>query len=172
MNTTKWEEVYLALGSNLGDKEQNLSDAIRFLDESNRIRILATSSIYETLPIGPADQDNFWNLCIKAETTLSPRKLLSKCQRVEKRLKRKREIFWGPRTIDVDIIYFGNLKIRNKHLTIPHNEILNRDFVYVPLLEIDSQLLHNGVRLSKLINKDEELTIKRNLGRPELRKGQ
>lgn len=155
-------EIYLALGSNLGDRLENINKAIFLLNK--KINISKISSIYETLPYGPVAQDNFYNLCLKAETNLKPKQLLSFCKKTEKKLKRKKTITWGPRTIDIDIIYYGEQNINTKKLIIPHKEILNRDFVYLPLLEINPNINHNKQRLSKLVDKSNQTNIVKNLG--------
>ncbi|WP_290033056.1 2-amino-4-hydroxy-6-hydroxymethyldihydropteridine diphosphokinase [Ligilactobacillus cholophilus] len=128
--------VYLGLGTNLGNKQQNLEQIIALLQKHDEIKLLKQSSVYETSPVGGVEQDNFYNMVIKIGTTFSAEQLLEIIHEVEKKLKRIRIIHWGPRTADVDILYFNEQQMNTEHLKVPHPEILNRLFVLVPLLEI------------------------------------
>lgn len=128
--------VYLSLGSNLGNKKQYLKQGIQFLAEDESITIKKVSSYYKTAPIGGVQQDDFVNLAVEIKTSYSPLTLLESLQFIEKKLERTREIHWGPRTIDIDILYYDQIKVTQKNLIIPHKEIMNRLFVIVPLLEI------------------------------------
>ena len=128
-------EAYLSLGSNIGDRLENLSRAVALLDrEEEGVRVLDVSPVFETKPVGYKDQDDFLNICVKIETALEPLALLTFCQRVEEALLRVRTIRWGPRTIDVDILTYGDLKMNTQRLTIPHPRMEDRGFVQVPLL--------------------------------------
>lgn len=132
--------VYLAIGSNLGDRHENIETAKMLLLENN-INILHCSSIIETIPAGgPPDQPNFLNGVIKIETNLNPDDLLDLLKTIESKLGRKKTVRNGPRTIDLDILLYDQLKYQTEQLTIPHPRMLKRDFVMNPLKEIDPQL--------------------------------
>ncbi|MBS1873681.1 MAG: 2-amino-4-hydroxy-6-hydroxymethyldihydropteridine diphosphokinase [Acidobacteria bacterium] len=133
--------VYLALGSNLGDRAANLGEAIRLLD-GPELRVTRRSSIYETAPWGLAAQPWFLNMVLEAETSLLPKVLLGRTQRVEARLGRKRTVLNGPRTVDVDILLYGRFVIESEDLTIPHPRMCERRFVLEPLAEIAPDLRH------------------------------
>ncbi|WP_417670169.1 2-amino-4-hydroxy-6-hydroxymethyldihydropteridine diphosphokinase [Roseibium sp.] len=126
----------LGLGSNMGDTRQNLTTAVEKLDACEGIRVLARSSDYRTPPWGPVPQDDYRNICLKIETTLSPRDLLTRCLEIEKELGRVRDIRWGPRIIDIDVLIHGDNKVDEENLTVPHPRMGERAFVLVPLAEI------------------------------------
>lgn len=135
-------EAYIGLGSNLGDREQLLLEAIRRLDEHPQIRVAACSGLYETDPVGYLDQPPFLNMVVRVATTLSPHELLSDMLEIERSLGRKREIRWGPRTLDLDLLLYGNESIASEELTVPHPRMAERAFVIIPLLEaIDDEAL-------------------------------
>ncbi len=127
---------YMSLGSNMGDKEENLRSAVRLLRDSGRIRDIKASSIYVTEPVGYADQDDFYNICISFDTDLKPLELLDLSQGIEAELHRVRTIKNGPRTIDLDILLYGDEKIKNKRLIVPHERMFERAFVLIPLSEL------------------------------------
>lgn len=127
--------IYLGLGSNLGSRETNLQKAIELLRESE-IDVLLTSSVLETNPLGGLDQPKYLNMVIRAETDLEPPALLKACQRIENLLGRVRGEKWASRTIDIDILFYGDLKIATDTLTIPHLGIMQRDFVQQGLKEL------------------------------------
>lgn len=129
--------AYISIGSNLGDREQNLKNACSLLNKEKEIELLNTSSIYETDPVGYTDQGKFLNIVVKIETQLVAESLLEKCLEIEIELGRIREIRWGPRTIDLDILLYNNENIETEKLIVPHPRMHERAFVLVPLLEID-----------------------------------
>lgn len=131
-------KAYISLGSNIGDREGSLKAAIDYLNAHSNIRVVNTSSIYETDPVGYEEQDQFLNMVIEVKTSLSPVELLEVCLNTEKVLGRKRDIRWGPRTIDLDILLFNQENIKLEQLTVPHPRMHERAFVIIPLLEIDS----------------------------------
>lgn len=133
-------EVYLGLGSNLGDRKANLEKALQLLGE--RLHIERVSSLYETEPVGHAEQPMFLNAVCCAETELGPLQLLSLIKGVEAALGRVPSFTNGPRSIDVDILFYGDLNMETTDLTIPHPRIEERAFVLLPLLEIAPQLMH------------------------------
>ncbi|MBO4928042.1 MAG: 2-amino-4-hydroxy-6-hydroxymethyldihydropteridine diphosphokinase [Clostridiales bacterium] len=132
--------AYLSLGSNVGDRMDNLSRAVALLHRPKEgIEVVDVSPVFETDPVGYKDQDDFLNICVKIETSLAPLALLSLCQRIEEALFRKRTVRWGPRTIDVDILTFGDVKMNTQRLTIPHPRMEDRGFVQVPLLFLEGK---------------------------------
>ena len=129
-------KVYLSLGSNIGNRQEYIESAIELVGKTEGIKILKKSGLYETSPVGYVEQDLFLNAVIKIETDFSEREILKIINKIENELDRKREIRWGPRTIDIDILIFSDKKINETDLIIPHKEMLNRLFVLVPLIEI------------------------------------
>ena len=129
-------KVYLSLGSNIGNRQKYIESAIELVGKTEGIKILKKSGLYETSPVGYVEQDLFLNAVIKIETDFSEREILKIINKIENELDRKREIRWGPRTIDIDILIFSDKKINETDLIIPHKEMLNRLFVLVPLIEI------------------------------------
>jgi len=141
--------AYLGLGSNLGDRESNLKSAVEMLRVSGGILAVRASSFYETEPVGYVDQPGFLNAAAEVETTLSPEELLRLCHDIEDRLGRVRTIRWGPRTIDLDILLYGDRVIDTEDLTVPHPLMHEREFVLRPLSEIAPGLPHP--RLGKTV---------------------
>ena len=129
-------KVYLSLGSNIGNRQEYIESAIELVGKTEGIKILKKSGLYETSPVGYVEQDLFLNAVIKIETDFSAREILKIINKIENELDRKREIRWGPRTIDIDILIFSDKKINETDLIIPHKEMLNRLFVLVPLIKI------------------------------------
>ena len=129
-------KVYLSLGSNIGNRQEYIESAIELVGKTEGIKILKKSGLYETSPVGYVEQDLFLNAVIKIKTDFSERDILKIINKIENELDRKREIRWGPRTIDIDILIFSDKKINETDLIIPHKEMLNRLFVLVPLIEI------------------------------------
>lgn len=129
-------KVYLSLGSNIGNRQKYIESAIELIGKTEGIEILKKSELYETSPVGYVEQDLFLNAVIKIETDFSEREILKIINKIENELDRKREIRWGPRTIDIDILIFSDKKINETDLIIPHKEMLNRLFVLVPLIKI------------------------------------
>ena len=147
-------KVYLSLGSNIGNRQEYIESAIELVGKREGIKILKKSGLYETSPIGYVEQDLFLNAVIKIKTDLSAREILRIINKIEAELDRKREIRWGPRTIDIDILIFSDKKINETDLIIPHKEMLNRLFVLVPLIEIyDGEYFEK----EKIIERIEEL---------------
>lgn len=136
-------KTYLALGSNLGNRLENLHQAVAMLDDHPQIQVLEKAGIYETEPYGDVPQDDFLNTVISVETTLSPRELLKYIHKVEKCLGRERLIHWGPRTIDIDILLMEGQILTTPELTIPHVELTKRSFVLIPLQDIYHEKLYN-----------------------------
>ncbi|MBM6753914.1 2-amino-4-hydroxy-6-hydroxymethyldihydropteridine diphosphokinase [Lactobacillus alvi] len=129
-------QVYLSLGSNIGDRMQHLQRAVEMLQLRPENQLLAISPVFETEPVGGVQQRSFYNIALKLTTSLNAADLLKYLHVIERSLRRQRLIHWGPRTIDLDILYFNNEEYRSATLKIPHPEIKNRRFVIEPLLTI------------------------------------
>lgn len=134
--------AYIGLGSNLGDRNKNLDDAVRLLSGMPGIEAVQVSSYYETEPVGYEEQGLFLNAAARIETSLSAQELLYACQDIETRLGRVRTVRWGPRTIDLDILLFGSSIIDTPELEIPHPLMHERAFVLKPLCELDPDVIH------------------------------
>ena len=133
--------AYIGIGSNVGDRSAFCRSAVDSLDATARIRVTAVSSLYETTPLGGPPQRSFFNCVARIETTLGARELLAACQTIERTIGREpSEIRWGPRVIDLDVLIFGDEKINEGDLEVPHPRLSQRRFVLVPLLEIDPQV--------------------------------
>ena len=128
--------AFIALGSNIGNRYDNITHAIKRLVSYSTIDLVNYSSIYETDPVGYEDQELFLNMVIEIQTALSALELLDLCLKTELELGRKREIKWGPRTIDLDILTYNQENIESEKLIVPHPRMLERAFVIIPLLEI------------------------------------
>jgi 2-amino-4-hydroxy-6-hydroxymethyldihydropteridine diphosphokinase len=131
---------YLSLGSNLGDREGYLRQALERLAAHPALHLLRLSSVYETAPVGVTDQPDFLNLVVELEARLSARELLAVCHEIENGLGRTRERHWGPRTIDLDLLLCDDLTLDEPDLQLPHPRLLERQFVLVPLAEIAPDL--------------------------------
>jgi 2-amino-4-hydroxy-6-hydroxymethyldihydropteridine diphosphokinase len=130
--------AYLGLGSNQGDRLRLLQAAADRLDASTGVRVVRSSRVYETRPVGGPAQPDFLNAVIEVATELEPVELLHACQRVEAALGRTREVRWGPRTIDIDVLGFDERRIDEPELVVPHPRMHQRAFVLAPLLELDA----------------------------------
>ena len=128
--------AYLGLGSNVGDRRANLQQAVDLLDVEPGIRVTHTSDVWETDPVGGPSQPDFLNAVVGVRTQLTPWALLAACARVEHALGRVRDVRWGPRTIDVDILLMQNTVMSDPKLTVPHPRITERAFVLLPLLQL------------------------------------
>ena len=135
-------KAYIGLGANIGDRKENLDRAIALLKNTPGIRVTAISDYINTSPVGYVDQPDFLNAVAELETELSPHEMLKVCNNIEQELKRKRIIHWGPRTIDLDILLYGNLVLQDEVLTIPHPRMHEREFVMKPLNEIAPEAFH------------------------------
>jgi 2-amino-4-hydroxy-6-hydroxymethyldihydropteridine diphosphokinase len=136
--------AYVGLGSNLGDREQVIADAVSLLDQHPDIDVLRASALRETEPWGPVVQPLFLNGAVSVETTLTPRALLEALLDVERRLGRVRDERWGPRTIDLDLLLYGDAVVDEPGLTVPHPRLRERAFALEPLHELDPCLVIPG----------------------------
>jgi 2-amino-4-hydroxy-6-hydroxymethyldihydropteridine diphosphokinase len=141
--------VFLGIGSNLGARLENLQAAVDLLDASPEIRVVASSRVWETDPVGGPPQPDFLNVVVQAESDLAPFDLLAATQAVERLLGRVRDVRWGPRTVDIDIELIDDLEIDEApDLEVPHPRMTERAFVLFPLLDLDREVaLPDGTRL-------------------------
>lgn len=149
--------VYIGIGSNLGNREKNCLDALKILEKKG-IVVKKKSSLYETAPWGVTDQPRFMNMVVEVETELEPHKLLRTLKDIERQVGRGETFKWGPRIIDLDILLFNDLFLRNDILQIPHPLMHKREFVLKPLCEIASDKIHPllKVRIRDLLEKLEK----------------
>ena len=140
--------AYLGLGSNVGDREEYIEQAVFLLEKNPNIQVSKRSSNYETEAEGPGEQPPFMNAAVEIRTKLSPHKLMEVCQEIETALGREREVEWGPRTIDIDILLFENEIISDDKLQIPHPLMHERMFVLKPLKEIAPHAAHPVIEKS------------------------
>ena len=138
--------AYIGMGSNLGDKLDQCEKAISEILKIDRHKILAKSSFFKTQPVGYTSQDWFVNGVIKIETDLEAFELLRALKTIEAQLGRTETFRWGPRTIDLDILFFDDIEIDTEELQIPHPLLQNRQFVLIPLAEIDRNLIHPALK--------------------------
>ncbi|WP_344913079.1 2-amino-4-hydroxy-6-hydroxymethyldihydropteridine diphosphokinase [Amphibacillus indicireducens] len=134
-------KVYIALGSNIAPRVDYLNQAIEAIGQVEQMSVVKQSSIYETEPVGYQDQAKFLNQVIEVETTYSPMEVLLASQSIENKLGRKREVRWGPRTIDLDILLYNHENIMTNQLIVPHPRMDSRAFVLVPLVELNPELV-------------------------------
>lgn len=128
---------FVALGTNLGNRRENIKQAIKKINSLKATKVIKQSQIIDTLPVGgPRLQPNFLNACIKIKTNLSVVNLFKKFKNIEKEMGRKKTVRFGPRIIDLDILLYGNKSFNNKYLTIPHEKMFEREFVLGPLVEL------------------------------------
>jgi 2-amino-4-hydroxy-6-hydroxymethyldihydropteridine diphosphokinase len=162
--------AFISLGSNIGNRYDYLSKAIEYLTKHPKIQLVNTSSVYETDPVGYEDQDLFLNMVIEIQTEWSPLELLDFCLKVELELGRKREVVWGPRTIDLDILLYNQENIKSEKLIIPHPRMLERNFVMIPLSEIKPDIIIPNIEkpldawIKELANKEGVRIWKRKNG--------
>lgn len=138
--------IFIGVGSNLGDKLKNINRSLELLIGRSDVVLINRSSFYMTDPVGYLEQDWFLNMVVEIETLLNPRELLSYLMAIENEMGRQREIHWGPRIIDLDILLYGQLEIKSPDLQIPHPRLRERAFVIVPLAEIAPDLMLSGCK--------------------------
>jgi 2-amino-4-hydroxy-6-hydroxymethyldihydropteridine diphosphokinase len=158
-NKQKSIKVYLGLGSNLGNREDNMVKAIEHL--GSRIKIHRISSPYETEPVGYKDQPFFLNVVVMGYTGFNPQQLLTFIKKAEKELGRIPSFINGPRKIDIDILFYGDEFIKNENLVIPHPGIMERAFILIPMIEIDADFIHPVVHktIKNLLDNIEDTSL-------------
>ena len=134
--------AYIGIGSNLGTSGKNCVEAIEKISTNDHIKIISKSSFYKTVPIGDIEQDWFINSVIRIDTKLNPKELLLTLLNIESEMGRIRKEKWGPRLIDLDLLFYDKLILNQEGITLPHPEIQKRNFVLVPLNEISENLTH------------------------------
>jgi len=152
----KYDNVFLGLGSNISDRKKNIETALDFINQNNRIKIVKSSSIYESPPWGYKNQENFYNQIIQIETKSEPYELLVFVKSIEKTMGRQTDIKWGPRNIDIDILIFSDIIIKGDFLNIPHRYLLNRCFWLVGLHELDGKLNILGKSVQVLLEREQD----------------
>ena len=155
--------IVLGLGSNIGDREGNIRRAVELLAARPGITVEKTASFYETEPVGYVEQEQFLNTVVQVKTDLSPRDLLAVCLDVELQMGRVRELRWGPRNIDIDLLVFDNVDWNDAELVLPHPRLQDRKFVLVPLQELAAgEKILYGERIEDLLDRtqDESQVVK------------
>lgn len=150
------ERVYLSIGSNIHPRVQNIRRAITMLRNLPTVTVHAVSNWYETEPWGNRDQANFYNVSVALTTTLTPDELLTALHTIERALHRRRLVHWGPRTIDLDIIFWGRRVIQTATLTVPHAQAAHRNFVLLPTREIAGNDPLVGPIVDRLIAQNQD----------------
>lgn len=158
----KWHRIYLSLGSNMGEKRENLLEAIKKIGELKNTTVTKKSTIQETEPFGYIEQDNFLNACLEVKTLMTAQEFLNSILKIELEMGRVREIKWRPRIIDIDILFYDNEVIGEDNLAVPHPWICEREFVLDPLAEIAPNYIHPLERksISMLARKIKESGVK------------
>lgn len=144
----KWNKAFISIGSNMGNRQEYLKNALKRINESKYCCVLEQSKIIETKAYGLEEQNDFLNQVIQIKTLFSPFELLSFLNSIEHSEGRIRELHWGPRTLDLDILFFGNSILNTEYLTIPHYDLQNREFVLKPICEINQYLIHPVLKKS------------------------
>ncbi|MHB0912563.1 MAG: 2-amino-4-hydroxy-6-hydroxymethyldihydropteridine diphosphokinase [Armatimonadota bacterium] len=133
--------MFLGLGSNLGDRAENIREAVDRLGALPGVRVVRVSSLYETAPVGLTDQPDFINAAVEVETDLPPCRLLDAILEIERSMGRVRDVRWGPRVVDIDILIYDEVECATPELTLPHPRMMERAFVMAPLAEIAPELV-------------------------------
>ncbi|UBH13055.1 2-amino-4-hydroxy-6-hydroxymethyldihydropteridine diphosphokinase [Macrococcus armenti] len=151
--------VYISFGSNIGDREQQINEALNKLQQVCDTELVTVSSLYETAPVGGVIQDDFLNGAAIVETSLTPIDFLNEIQRIELELGRERKVHWGPRTIDLDVLLMDDYIIEHERLNVPHPYMHERSFVLIPLAEIAPEAVHPILNKSikELVTVDPEV---------------
>ncbi|HJC56701.1 MAG TPA: 2-amino-4-hydroxy-6-hydroxymethyldihydropteridine diphosphokinase [Candidatus Eisenbergiella intestinipullorum] len=161
-----WHTAYVALGSNLGDREALLRLGMEGVREHPLCRVEAVAPVYSTTPYGGVAQGDFLNTVMKVRTLLEPEELLELLQSLEQKAGRERKVHWGPRTLDLDLLFFDDRILDTPRLTVPHPDLQNRDFVLKPLCDIAPGLVHpverrTAAALLRELEKNGELHVER-----------
>lgn len=142
--------IFIAIGSNMGDRLTNINQSLVTIENHKDIMIMEESHIYETKPYGVLDQPDFLNMVIRIETSCTPLELLQRLKWIEQKIGRVQGERWGPRVVDLDILFYNQVILNYSDLIIPHVDLHNRDFVLVPMAEIEPEFVH------PVFNKDIE----------------
>lgn len=150
-----WHTVYLSFGSNMGEKERYIKSGLKALEDNRFCRLKAVSKLMITKPYGGVEQDDFVNGACQLETLLTPEELLEELHRIEAQSNRKREVHWGPRTLDMDILFYDKLIYESETLCIPHMDLQNREFVLEPMQQLAPYFRHpvNGMTIQQMFSK-------------------
>ncbi len=135
-------KIYLGLGSNVNDRITFINSAIKHVNKLSGCKVEQVSSFYESFPYGKTNQGNFINTVITVKTSIAPLDLFRLLKDIEIKTGRKQRGRWGPREIDIDILFYDNLILESNELTIPHNDLHNRGFVLMPLIELEPDIIH------------------------------
>lgn len=156
-----WHKVYIAFGSNMGDSMGYIEQAIRSLRADKQNKVLQVSDVIVTKPYGGVEQDDFLNGALKLDTLYTPNELLDRMHEIEKEAGRERKVHWGPRTLDLDIIFYDKLIYEDANLVIPHVDMQNRDFVLKPMVQIAPYFRHPVYQrtMQELLNALEDKNI-------------
>lgn len=154
-------EYVLSVGTNLGDRKKNIENALKALNLLPDTKVLQVSAVYETEPVGYEKQDDFYNAVIKVQSQLQPQAMLGACLGIEAALGRVREIHWGPRIVDIDMIFAENLKIESENLTVPHPRYQERRFVLEPLLDLFQDGIVYGTDIKPFIEKIDGQAVRK-----------
>jgi len=154
--------VYLSLGSNQGNSRRLLEEAVRALGDLPQTRVIARSGLYRTAPVGYVDQPDFLNQVIALRTTLTPHDLLDATQDLERAAGRERSLRWGPRTLDVDLLWYDGMRLDDERLQLPHPRLEHRRFVLEPLAELAPGLvLAGGGTVAAALKRTADQTVER-----------
>ncbi|MFC1692034.1 2-amino-4-hydroxy-6-hydroxymethyldihydropteridine diphosphokinase [Candidatus Latescibacterota bacterium] len=155
--------AYLGIGSNRGERTVHLKEAVNRLKHTDQIGVINISGVYETMPVGGHEQADFLNMAVEIETGLEAKELLYVCLAIEKDMGRVREVHWGPRIIDIDILFYGEMIISTPSMTIPHSLLHKRAFVLKPLTDIIPDFIHPvmGLTINELLERVGESGVKR-----------
>jgi 2-amino-4-hydroxy-6-hydroxymethyldihydropteridine diphosphokinase len=156
-NTMKSKIAYIGLGSNLARPYSQIKMAIIALNNLAGTKVTADSGYFKSRPMGPEDQPDYVNAVVELETVISAEKLLTCCQQIEKQQNRIKTRHWGERTIDLDMLLYSDDEIKSENLTVPHPGICQRDFVYMPLLKVNAEIVVPGMgKLNKIVNRNKK----------------
>lgn len=161
MTAAAGKRAWLGLGGNIGDVRAAMVAALERLDAQDGIQVEAVSALYRTPPWGVTDQPDFLNACVAVRTSLAPEALLETCLETEKALKRVRDVRWGPRTIDIDVLVIEGLTLQSERMTLPHPRMLDRPFVLLPLNDLAPDLVVSGRSVSQWLAETETAGITR-----------